>query len=598
MKSLRRGLTLLMAVIIIIGMVPLNAFAALADVSGNEYIIAKKISNGKTGKNMTISFDFKNTSGRDLKNVEIGFSEDVDLSEDAETLTNGYRFPFEVSNDTFKAKNIGSVKDGATRSVSFNAKVRRDLPEGYYTVPIKAGADGGFAMPDEYVNIWITKSAETDETESEEKIDFIMGENQETPSGSYPEVMNFNINVRNSSRITAQDVTVSMVLSKDSAEFPFEINEANYDRHFDRIGGGETASVPYSMAIRSDVYSGFFPIKFNITYRDSAEGDLQTVEKSFYVKVKNKEKEDSLGDFDANDRIKARLIVDSFETIPAEIYAGETFELVLHMKNASANVPANNILFSLESEKVTENAVFTTESGSSSFVVNELGAGQTTDLRITLQSKAGVDQRSYSIKIHEKYDSPEFKNADESVSIDIPIKQRARLNTGTIEIMPDNITVGSETNVMFGINNTGRVILYNVMATFEADSIQNTDTYVGNIKPGETGNVDVMISGAAPTSDDGKIKITISYEDENGTQETVLKEMTLFVSEDMSLNMDDMMTGNMDGMTMEEESFFQKYKRIIIPAAALLVVAAAVAIVVFRKMKKASKEEGMEDEIS
>ena len=38
--------------------------------------------------------------------------------------------------------------------------------------------------------------------------------------------------------------------------------------------------------------------------------------------------------------------------------------------------------------------------------------------------------------------------------------------------MPDSVSVGEESNVMFGINNTGKVTLYNVMARFEADSIQ------------------------------------------------------------------------------------------------------------------------------
>ncbi len=164
-------------------------------------------------------------------------------------------------------------------------------------------------------------------------------------------------------------------------------------------------------------------------------------------------------------------------------------------------------MFSLESEKVTDSAVFTTESGSSSVVVNSMGAGEVTELTIHMLSKAGIDQRSYYLKIKETYDSPEFKNASEEVSIDIPIKQVAKLNTGTIEVMPDSINVGSETNIMFPINNTGKVILYNVMVAFEADSINMTDTYVGNIKPGETGNVDVMVTGAAPTEDDGKIKI-------------------------------------------------------------------------------------------
>ena len=76
--------------------------------------------------------------------------------------------------------------------------------------------------------------------------------------------------------------------------------------------------------------------------------------------------------------------------------------------------------------------------------------------------------------IQEQYDSPEFKNAKEEVKIALPVKQEPRLNTSTIDVMPDAIEVGSETNVMFGINNTGKVILYNVMARFEADSIQPT----------------------------------------------------------------------------------------------------------------------------
>ena len=38
--------------------------------------------------------------------------------------------------------------------------------------------------------------------------------------------------------------------------------------------------------------------------------------------------------------------------------------------------------------------------------------------------------------------------------------------------MPDAISVGEESNVMFSINNTGKVMLYNVNAVFEADSIQ------------------------------------------------------------------------------------------------------------------------------
>lgn len=600
MKGLKRLAALFLTVFLVAGMGGELSYGALVDVGNNEFIDAKRISNGKTGKNMTVSFNFVNRTGRDLKNVTIGFSEDVDFSDDADRLDNGYKFPFEVGSDTFKGKNIGTIKSGSTKSVALSAKVRRDLAEGYYAVPLKISGDD-FSATDEYVNIWISKSTTTDdEDKDDKKIDFTLGENQATPYGAYPGVMNFDINMRNKSTMSAFDVTISMVLSKDSAEFPFDINDGNYDRHFDKLEAGETVPVNYSMGIRSDVYSGYFPIKFNITYRDSTDGELMTLEKSFYVKVKNKEKEDNLGDFNVNDRVKARIVVDSFETVPSEIYAGEEFELVLRMKNASSAVSASNILFTLESEKVSDSAVFSTESGSSSFVVNQLGAGEVTELRVKLLSKAGVDQRSYSITINEKYDSPEFKNADEKVMVDVPIKQRARLNTGTIEVMPDNINVGSETNVMFGINNTGKVMLYNVMAIFESDSIQKTDAYVGNIKPGDTGNVDVMVSGIAPTADEGKVKITITYEDENGEMESVEKEMSLFVNEDLSMGMGDVEAGDFGDYPMEPPSFFQTYKNWIFAGAALVVVLAAGAAILLRKKKKASRkeEEEMEDEIS
>ena len=600
MNKIIKGLTCLMAALLVFSTIQLPAQAAFSDVGDNEYITTSKISTGRTGKSMSITIVFKNSAGRDLKNVRVGFSQDVDLSDDEELLSTGYTFPFEVNEHTFDYKTIGNIKDGSSKSFTLSGKVRRDISEGYYTVPIKVEAED-FTVSDEYINLWISKStggADDGKDETSSNVEFALGEGQETPFGVYPNVMNFTVNTRNNSQMTAFDVTVSMNLSKDTNEFPFEINEANYDRHYDQIGEGETVTVPYSMAIRKDAYSGYYPIKFTITYRESQDGTVLKAEPVYFVRIQNKDKEDDLGDFNVNDRTKARIVVDGFETNPKEIIAGSEFELILRMKNASTNVPATNILFSLESEKFSDSAVFSTESGSSSIVVNELAAGQTTELRIKLQSKAGVDQRSYSITIKEKYDSPEFKNAEESVSVDIPVKQIARLNTGTIEIMPDSITVGSETNVMFGINNTGRVQLYNVMAKFEADSIQTADTYVGNIKPGDTGNVDIMLTGAAPTTDDGKVKITISYEDENGETTSVEKEMTLFVTEDMPMDMDASM---MEGMNEETgPSFFARFGWMIILAAVVAAVTAVIVVIKIRKKRRqqAEEKEDMDDEIS
>ena len=570
--------------------------------SENDYIYTTRTPRGRIGKSMTISFRIRATDS-DMENVRVRLAQTDDFQQIEERGSGDYivdYYPFEIMETTFVAKSVGDVSQGKTKSTSLSAQVRRDAGQGYYSIPILIEWDGGEDI--DYVNIWISTDTSDDSEEDTEAegVYFVVGENQSTPRGAYPNVMNYTVNFRNKRDITAQDVTIHMELSEDDTKFPFEINDGNYYRYYERIGYGETVAVPYSMAIRKDSYTGYYPIKFTVTFRLSSEGDLHTEELLFYVHITSKDKEDDLGDFDANDRVRARLIVDSYYTVPEVVYAGDEFDLVMNMKNASTNVPASNILFTLESEKVDDSAVFTTESGSSSIVVDSLGPGQSTEVRARYTARAGVDQRSYAITIKEKYDSPEFKNAEESISVDIPVKQYARLTTSNIEVMPASITVGSESNVMFGINNTGKVILYNVTVSFLGDSINPVDSYVGNIKPGETGNVDAMLSGVAPTMDDGTITISITYEDENGVlAEPVTKEMNLMVTEDMS--MDEMWDPAMtDPSLMEEEpSFWEKYGLFVGLGAAAALIAAVVVIRKLRAKKKAKEEEEeIDDEIS
>ncbi|MSS07509.1 hypothetical protein FYJ38_02485 [Clostridium sp. WB02_MRS01] len=605
MKKVRKGVLWMLAILMVTSAVPGIAFAQPG--SGERWIDVKKVPSGKTGQNMTINMVLTNQDDIDLTNVAIRFEEGLanqesDAKENGEEYS-GSIFPFEITSSTFDNKKVGNIKSGSSKSVTLTGMVRRDIADGYYSVPIEIVQNAtvkndGSPVAHEKVNIWITKSSATTESGKDEgTIQFELGENQNTPFGIYPQVMNFNMNVRNSSQITAFDVNVRMKLDQDSTKFPFDINDGNYTRHYDRIGGGETVEIPYSMNIRKDVYSGYYPITYTIEYRDSTDGDIQKVEETFYVKVQNKDKEEETGDFNANDRTKARIIVDGFETNPETVYAGEEFEMILHMKNASENVAASNILFNLESEKVTESAVFTMDSGSSSIVMNSLPAGQTSDIKLKLRAGAWVDQRTYSITINEKYDSPEFKNAEEKVTVNIPVKQVSRLNTGTIEIMPDTISVGSETNVMFPINNTGKVLLYNVMVAFVGDSIQQTNSYVGNIKPGESGNVDAMISGTAPTMDDGKIKVMITYEDENGVvSEPIEKELSLTVTEQEDL--DPGMDGSGDFPVVTEPEGTSKYGKIIIPAVIVVLVIGTIGTVYVLKKRKKKKEtlEELEEE--
>ena len=634
-KGLRWMATFL-AACMLMGAVPATAFAAKETTEAAETIPqvyrmdddndTVRLVIGKTptlyiGKNGTVSVTLMNMEDKDWVETEIWiaseddfrnhYSDEITKTEDRDSEESSIVqsmktiYPFEVTDSLNRHYKVGHVNKKAKKTVNLNVNVKKGLEEGYYPILIYISkrAQGEDGMSSEYaktIMAWIetkktTGTSETDE-DSSEPVAFALGENQSTPSANYSEVMNFDVNVRNTGYKTAYDVRVDMELSEDITKFPFEINDGNYDRQMGNMNPDQTVAIPFSMAVREKAKSGYYPIKFKIRYRENENGNFAApVEDTFYVRVYGKDEADSLdSEAGENERTKARIIVDSFETDPAEIYAGQDFTLKVRMKNASNSIAASNILFTFESEAVSDSPVFTTVNGSNSVVVNSLAPGASDTLTIKFSSSPTAEQRSYTITINEQYDSPEFKNAKEAVKIAVGLKQEARLNTGTIEVMPDAISVGEESNVMFSINNTGKVMLYNVNAVFEADSIQKNEAYVGNIEPGKSGNVDTMINGIAPTMDDGKVKLSITYEDENGKVSTVEKEIQLMVNEDQSMdesNVDD--TWSSDDI-QPEPSTTDKLKHLAIPVGIVGVVLAAVILVVIRRKKKKA---GMDDEI-
>ena len=634
-KGLRWMATFL-AACMLMGAVPATAFAAKETTEAAETIPqvyrmdddndTVRLVIGKTptlyiGKNGTVSVTLMNMEDKDWIETEIWiaseddfrnhYSDEITKTEDRDSEESSIVqsmktiYPFEVTDSLNRHYKVGHVNKKAKKTVNLNVNVKKGLEEGYYPILIYISkrAQGEDGMSSEYaktIMAWIetkktTGTSETNEDNSE-PVAFALGENQSTPSANYSEVMNFDVNVRNTGYKTAYDVRVDMELSEDITKFPFEINDGNYDRQMGNMNPDQTVAVPFSMAVREKAKSGYYPIKFKIRYRENENGNFAApIEDTFYVRVYGKDEDDSLdSEAGENERTKARIIVDSFETDPAEIYAGQDFTLKVRMKNASNSIAASNILFTFESEAVSDSPVFTTVNGSNSVVVNSLAPGASDTLTIKFSSSPTAEQRSYTITINEQYDSPEFKNAKEAVKIAVGLKQEARLNTGTIEVMPDAISVGEESNVMFSINNTGKVMLNNVNAVFEADSIQKNEAYVGNIEPGKSGNVDTMINGIAPTTDDGKVKLSITYEDENGKVSTVEKEIQLMVNDDQSMdesNVDD--TWSSDDI-QPEPSTTDKLKHLAIPVGIVGVVLAAVILVVIRRKKKKA---GMDDEI-
>ena len=114
-KRGNRVLAGLLAVLVVLGAVPVQTMGAQYGIQKNKYLDVKKTPTGKTGQNMTISMIFDNSKGsEDLQGVSVRFDDSAVDSEydaaenpDEETRYNGSIFPFEITSSIFDAKVIG-----------------------------------------------------------------------------------------------------------------------------------------------------------------------------------------------------------------------------------------------------------------------------------------------------------------------------------------------------------------------------------------------------------------------------------------------------------------------------------------------------------
>ncbi|MBO4900827.1 MAG: hypothetical protein J5509_11120, partial [Lachnospiraceae bacterium] len=373
----------------------------------------------------------------------------------------------------------------------------------------------------------------------------------------------------------------------------------------------------YHFKVRDDVMTGYYELKFRISFRRAGVRAEESTELSVFVHTFGKPESGYIGgNGHENETPKSRIIVTGYDTNPAQVFSGDTFNLTLHVQNTSQTTAVSNILFELVAANETiggssgsgSSGGSTAEtvspllptSGSNSLYVARIAPGETTDLNIEMSAKPGLSQKSYVLGLDMTYDSGNQFDLTGKTNISIPIYQEATFDTSTIELAPASINVGSQTNLMFSIYNTGKTSLYNTQVQFEADSIENNMAFVGNLASGATGNVDVMLTGIAPTMDDGTIRIIISYEDEAGNVSTVEKTATLFVNEIMMDDLDMYGDGSgRRGMEEEEESSgMSPLIRGLIIAAAVLVLGALIAFLVIRskrKKEKALHEEDLKD---
>lgn len=430
-----------------------------------------------------------------------------------------------------------------------------------------------------------------------------VGDNWETPTVSAGQQVSIVLPVINFGTEELNDLIIEPQISNGVSEWPFEPDMTNYLQTEPFIPGNKTKEAAmanrreftFLFTVRSDVMTGYYPLKFNVSYTKAGIRSEKPAELTVYVKTVGKPGSGFIGGSGQDTSgAKPRIVVTGFETNPAKVFAGDTFTLTIHVQNTAKDLAVTNVLFDMQAavegeDKTNTYSAFLPTSGASSVYMDSIGANTSADIVIEMTAKADLAQKPYVLDVNMKYDAGVMFDLTDKASVSIPISQESRFDTSIPEVVPADITVGSQSNVMFSIYNTGKTTLYNVQVKFIGDSIDEASAFVGNLQSGATGNVDVMLTGIAATMDDGTINMEISYEDDGGNVTTTQKPITLFVTEEV---FDDM---GMDGGMMEgdmmpgDEGGGQKKNGTIIAIIAVVAVAAIAGVIVFLQIRKKKK---------
>lgn len=436
-----------------------------------------------------------------------------------------------------------------------------------------------------------------DTTPTTTNTNIMVGGSWVTPVANAGQHVNVVLPVVNMGRTGVKNAVVTPAISEDASKWPFEIEISNYSQTIDYLPGTDDGGsdmerrreLTWTLKTRKDAPSGYMPISFNVTY-ENEDKSLSNVTLTSYVKVVG-----TTGISADGKSSTPRVIVTGFSTSPETVHAGDTFTLTLHMQNTSKATAVKNMVFDIQAASESTDTTYVAASflptaGSSTVFVDKIAAGANKDISIELEARSDLAQKPYVINVKMNYEDESVNAYENTASVSIPVRQEARIDTSSIEVTPQSIEVGGEANVSFSLYNVGKTKLYNASVKFQADSVTGGDTYLGNVDPGATGSVDAYLSGAAATTDDGKVKILITFEDESGEKTTVEKEMELYVTEMM--NNDDGMVddGMMDDGSQSQGGF--KIWYVLVPL--VLILAAVVAVIVIRK-KKAKKAAALLD---
>lgn len=287
-----------------------------------------------------------------------------------------------------------------------------------------------------------------------------------------------------------------------------------------------------------------------------------------------------LGCFKALD-IKAaepKVMVTDYKINPSEVVSGEDFKLTVTLKNTASRKVRN-----LKLTVASAEGEFIPLNGAGTEYISEMAAGEELEIAFDMTAISGLQEKSYKLTVKSEYEDTNGYSYTVEDHIYIPITLEQRISV--TDIMSDSsVKLGDDVEITGRINNIGEGTLYNVNVKIEGENVEQQTSYVGNIEPGKSGNVDVLThtTHAVEEGRYSKNYMYVTYEDKNKEKHSEKYELYL--------NIEATNYSNLEVLKEPEEKEVSSEIIIIIAVAAVALIVIIFSVMKWRKKKKILEE--------
>ena len=209
-----------------------------------------------------------------------------------------------------------------------------------------------------------------------------------------------------------------------------------------------------------------------------------------------------------------RLMLTDYSFNVDKIYAGDSFTLTFTLQN-TAWYEVRNIKCTVYSEN---GEIIPVKSAGTGYI-DKLPGEETAVFSFELESLKNLEEKAYKLTVQTEYEDWDGSYEAKDI-IYVPINLGTELVISDVYIADENIHLGDNIEILATVNNTGAGKLYKVIASVEGDHINEGSTFVGNIEPGKSGNVDIIVKTKALKGSGMTNDLIISYENLDGEEFT------------------------------------------------------------------------------